>query len=401
MSMSDHIAGPRYLSMAARLGDRLCQDALWDGDRCSWGGAAMEPVDRDWANVWRTAGPTIYEGTAGIALFLGRLHSFTGGTQHADAARGAMRQAISRVETIPPGAAYGFYAGRLGIAFAAEAVGRLCRTPHLLETASRLAKEALDADVATQESDVISGLAGAIPALIALSARLSDDGLLVAALRCGEALLSREKQHPHGSSWPATWDTTGPDLVGYSHGTAGIAVGLLELHAISGDGRFRMGADRAHTYERHWFDPVQGNWPDLRFLGSQPGAQPGFPVYWCHGACGIGFARLRVAAITGDPVLRAEAETAVATTARMLDALAGGSAAGGFDANFSLCHGMAGNADLMLSAADQLDDPELRRRAYLVGDLGIARHGSSSAWPCGVPGGGETPGLLLGLAGIG
>ncbi|MDR3531448.1 MAG: lanthionine synthetase LanC family protein, partial [Rhodopila sp.] len=47
------------------------------------------------------------------------------------------------------------------------------------------------------------------------------------------------------------------------------------------------------------------------------------------------------------------------------------------------------------------DDPELRRRAYLVGDLGIARHGSSSAWPCGVPGGGETPGLLLGLAGIG
>ena len=37
-----------------------------------------------------------------------------------------------------------------------------------------------------------------------------------------------------------------------------------------------------------------------------------------------------------------------------------------------------------------------------VGQLGISKYDQGrAAWPCGVPGGGETPNLMLGLAGIG
>ena len=401
MSVSEALADSRYLAVATALGDQLCRDALWDGDRCTWGGAAVEPVDGEWTTIWHTGGPSIYEGTAGIALFLARLSILTGQSRHADAALGAMRQAIARVEVVPHGAEFGFYAGCLGIAFAADTVGRLCEVPQLLDAAARLAATTVNIDVAGQASDVISGLAGAVPVLLGLATRLSNESLRTAGLRCGEALLSRAKQYPYGWSWPAIWDAGGPELVGHSHGTAGIAVALLELFAATGDARFRHGADRAHDYERHWYDPAQRNWPDLRFGASSPKIQPSYPVYWCHGAAGIGFSRLRAFAITGDPRLRSEAEIAVSTTARLIDMLAGGPGQGSSDANFSLCHGMAGNADLMLFGAELLGDAECCRRAYLVGDVGIARHGSANAWPCGVPNGGETPGLLLGLAGIG
>jgi hypothetical protein len=47
------------------------------------------------------------------------------------------------------------------------------------------------------------------------------------------------------------------------------------------------------------------------------------------------------------------------------------------------------------------DSIEASPLAYRVADAGIERYAARGApWPCGV-GGGETPGLMLGLAGIG
>jgi lantibiotic modifying enzyme len=63
--------------------------------------------------------------------------------------------------------------------------------------------------------------------------------------------------------------------------------------------------------------------------------------------------------------------------------------------DFSLCHGAAGAADVLLYGAR---DMGLARR---IGDIGIERHHlTTTGFPCGVPHG-EAPGLLIGLAGIG
>ena len=70
--------------------------------------------------------------------------------------------------------------------------------------------------------------------------------------------------------------------------------------------------------------------------------------------------------------------------------------------SFSLCHGIAGNAELFLEAADVLGDAQWLGVAEAIGVRGIEYyHHARRRWPCGVQGGGETPGLLLGLAGIG
>jgi hypothetical protein len=63
--------------------------------------------------------------------------------------------------------------------------------------------------------------------------------------------------------------------------------------------------------------------------------------------------------------------------------------------DFSLCHGAAGASDVLLYSADESG------LAARIGDAGIARHHMTGAgFPCGTPLG-ETPGLFIGLAGIG
>ena len=69
---------------------------------------------------------------------------------------------------------------------------------------------------------------------------------------------------------------------------------------------------------------------------------------------------------------------------------------------YSLCHGLGGNAELFIAAADTLGDGRYRDVAEAVGDRGIqAVHLNRNPWPCGVVDGGETPNLMLGTAGIG
>ena len=116
---------------------------------------------------------------------------------------------------------------------------------------------------------------------------------------------------------------------------------------------------------------------------------------WCHGAPGIGLSRLRVFELTKDKTSAHEAEIAGATTMRYL------ARPQTAQSGYSLCHGCAGNADFLLEAARVLRNGAFRRAAEEIGRQGIAAFEQSRMpWPCGVLGGGETPNLLLGTAGI-
>ena len=74
---------------------------------------------------------------------------------------------------------------------------------------------------------------------------------------------------------------------------------------------------------------------------------------------------------------------------------------GGQD-NFSLCHGLTGNADLLIYASQVLEDQSHLSLVNQIGEAGIARYRKAKLpWPCGVPQAGESPNLMMGLAGIG
>jgi lantibiotic modifying enzyme len=188
-------------------------------------------------------------------------------------------------------------------------------------------------------------------------------------------------------------------LTGFSHGTAGIAWALLELFLGTGKVEYRTAALHAFAYERIEFSRQHANWPDFRTMNERtpPGTgEPSYSVAWCHGAPGIGLSRLRAYAILKDKNCLAETEVALATTRQLLSTVSLA------NQNFSLCHGAGGNAELPLDAGEALDRQSLKAAAEEVGWYGIETYlKARRSWPCGVVPGGETPNLMLGLAGIG
>lgn len=395
----------QFLAVADALGARLCRDAVWDGRRCNWLGDSMEFVDGSWQVAHRSFGPDLYGGTSGIALFLARLFAATGERLFRKTAVGALEQSLSRWSVLAAPFRSGFYSGLTGAAYALVQCAPLLGEERFRAAAVAAFREILADEIRPEALDVVAGSAGAIPVFLGLQSLLGSGDLSALARRHGENLLATARRHGDALSWTTLpgADPAQPDLTGFSHGTAGIAWSLLELKAATGDARFGEAAESAFRYERRAFDPRQGNWPDFRGAQQGPGGAPawGCSLAWCHGAPGVALSRARAFRLTGSAEARNEATVAIATTER-------GVRQGMINpgADFSLCHGLAGNAECA-SVSARILGPGASIGTMTGADLDLARfgaeryHADRAPWPCGVPGGGENPSLMLGLAGIG
>ncbi|MDJ0944430.1 MAG: lanthionine synthetase LanC family protein [Kiloniellales bacterium] len=391
------------LETALAIGLRLTEEAMWHRDRCTWLGpeagpeAASQVVTR---TTYRTLGPDLYAGSSGLALFLAQLHVATDHPAARKAALGAIAQAYSTLQAVPPAVRFGLYAGWSGIALAAVRVGTLLDTPEWIEKALALLGQLAREDPRQAEPDLLAGVAGGVVALLVLWEALDEAALLEMALRQGDVLLAAAEPADAGRSWTSVSHPENPGLTGFSHGASGIGYALFELFAATGDARYLDVAQAAFDYERLWYDPDAANWPDLRGrLHQKPetGSSPPFQTAWCHGAPGIALARLRAYARFCDERHRDEALTALDTTACAVEA-----GLSSQNHNYSLCHGMAGNADILLCGHRILDEdrPDDIGLVHRVAGLGIQLYSrAGNVWPCGIPE--ETPGLMLGLAGIG
>ncbi|MFL6231929.1 MAG: lanthionine synthetase LanC family protein [Thermoanaerobaculia bacterium] len=287
-----------------------------------------------------------------------------------------------RAEEVEPQSRIGAWSGWSGLALAVLEGAGLLGEDSLREPALALLGRIAAGEVDLRGLDVLAGCAGAIPVL--LRARKSFDGpdaFLDAAVRLGDSLIERAERSEVGWSWgdpPPPGSKQKGNLTGFSHGAGGIGWSLFELWHASGEERFRRAGEEALRYERHWYDPERRNWPDLRDpeLSGSPADAPAFMTAWCHGAPGIGLGRLRVWEITGDEACRAEAEAALATTA---ESVLGGPEMS--QTNYSLCHGLGGNCDVLLQGTRVLGRPEWRQRAEEIG-----RRGSRPATPSSSPG---------------
>jgi len=389
------------LDTCERVVARLDDDAFWYGERCNWmGGEALDPARGQVGLGHSALGPSVYGGTSGVALFLAEFHAVQDNSRGSELAVGAIRHALSTIELVPEERRLGLYAGWLGIAYAAARIGALLGEAGLIDEAVKLVGDTLELGMPQAEFDLVSGRAGGIVALLAVGEAVRDESLVERATLLGDELLESAETSERGLAWASPELPAQPCLTGLSHGAAGGAYALLELAAATGEDRFREGAEAAFAYERSWFDADAGNWPDLRDQPRRVGKE-GYPLpclaLWCHGAPGIALSRLRAVGLLDDHILRREALVALATTREtIVDAVETGIG------NFSLCHGIAGNADVLLDGVraglGDASDLDLLRQAAELGAERYARAGR--AWPCGTHAA-ETPSLMLGLAGIG
>ncbi len=377
------------LSAARRMGERLLRLSFAGPEETHW--LTLEHATPGGWRLWQ-AGPDLYLGLAGVALSLGYLGALTGDETFTRAARGALHSQAHLIEQdasrVP---CLGILNGWGGVLYALTHLGVLWGERQYLDRAEAWLERLPPLVERDEELDLGIGSAGCILALLALAEHRPSELLWRTARACGDRLLARAQRQEHGVGWvvPVADHRA---LGGMSHGAAGICLALLRLAAATGDQRYRQTALAGLAFERSLFSTAERNWLDLRTDAPEAGGAHGggerFMTAWCHGAPGIGLARLAGLSVLDDDEVRAEIRAAVATTL-----------ARGFGQNHSLCHGDLGNADFLLEAARVLGDGALRERIYRAAGgvlQSLEQHGPLYGLQSNI----ETPGLMVGIAGL-
>jgi type 2 lantibiotic biosynthesis protein LanM len=380
----------RLFSAARAVADRLVETAIHGQEDVTWIGLELT-AGQNWDIT--PLGIDLYGGLPGMALFLAYSGALLREERYTTLARKTLNSIMRQVELLRSELPeIGGLEGWGGLLYTLTHLAVLWDDAGLLSQAEDIV--AVLAGFVDQDEtfEVVGGAAGAIGSLLAFYRCMPSDRALAAAIACGDHLITSAQPVPQGGrpmegglGWVIARFGPHP-LAGFGHGAAGIAWALLELAGVTGNERYRVAARQAIEYERGLYSPEAQNWPDLRQGDSD---SPGFMVAWCHGAAGIGLARLRALPHLDDTKLDDEIRVALHTTL-----------ARGFGRTHCLCHGDMGNLDLLLEASRTLNEHRWRvqidRLAAMILDS-IDRHG----WQCGGPRSVELPGLMLGLAGIG
>ncbi|RWA75334.1 MAG: type 2 lantipeptide synthetase LanM [Mesorhizobium sp.] len=370
--------------------ERAC---IRGSDCAAWIGAeSLGESDR-----WQAApmAADLYSGLSGIALFFAAHALVTGSEASRKIALDSLafprliltgRNAQRTARNIGIGGATGI----CSIIYAFSTISKLLQEEALLDDARRmttfLTSDLIEAD---RQLDVLGGSAGAILSLLRLQRDSPGDEVLQAAIGCADHLMAlpRYQNGLGGRSWIGQ-APGGLALAGMSHGASGFAYALGCLAAKTNRSDLRVAAVECIEYENSNFDAALCNWPNLHRKGVVS-----FTSQWCHGAAGIGLARvgLRKCGILSENAIDRDIQRAADGVmkdglSRPLD---------------TLCCGTLGNIEFLLIAAVELMQGELMRagKVHLMHVVGQARATGDYRWSNSDKR--FNLGLFRGLAGVG
>lgn len=331
---------------------------------------------------------SLYSGSAGICLFLAYLDAIQPKAEFRQAAERALAHAIEQRDTTMIGA----FQGTAGLIYLLTHLAQLWGKPDLLNLASELCDELVPLIGQDHYYDIMHGAAGVIPVMLGL-AQASGKGM-TCAIACGQHLLQQAIRLDETLSWSCNPELARGNLTGFSHGASGIGWALIRLGCHTNQPEYITAGRQAFAYEATQFDAVERNWYDLRTsVMTKQFSRPKFAHFWCSGAAGIGLSRIDSWAALGrtdEDILR-EAYTALGTTFRNFHKLS----------DDSLCHGKAGNAELLLRFSKLVNEPYMQMEANVQATAQWRNFENARRWSCGAGGSDVLPDLMNGLAGIG
>ena len=384
-------SGSAFASEADRIAAEISEHAIRRGGSAAW-------IGLDWmedAEVFQLTplGPDLYNGVAGIAVFLAAHSAVANHAPSAELALAALihlrwklkdRNAARFARSLGIGGATGLGS----LIYALAVISRSLDNADVLADAHAAAALMTDDLIAADKRlDALGGSAGAILGLLRLYRDTEAPDVLARAVRCGDHLLQQERVGPEGlRSWVG--HGLGKNaLNGMSHGAAGFALALASLAAATGRDDFQQAADESLAFENSSYDAGRHNWPDRRHADA-----PGWACRWCHGAPGIGLARAAL--------LKRASMDATLLKDDIRHALAGVDQAWPTELD-TLCCGTLGNVEFLCEAGDVLSRPDIRQAAAekLAAVVRAAGSAGDYRWNTGKRR--FNLGLFRGLAGVG
>ncbi|MBE9913637.1 type 2 lantipeptide synthetase LanM [Paenibacillus donghaensis] len=324
----------------------------------------------------------MYNGLGGYVLYLAQLTHITCDQQYREMAQqllNAMQSnkleldkasGLHKEVTISTSA----FLGEGAHVYALIYSGLLWKDDTLLEIAKDRLPVLMRAIEQETEYDIIAGLAGCIIVLLRVYEALRDVAYLHVAQAAGERLYTLMEElnfdagstiDPDGLTNQQVVDnhsTTNSQvlLTGLSHGSAGLAWAFTWLARLSNNHsnqstcqQYLIMANRLLIYENHYYSEIEQNWRDLRYTDRHV-----FADFWCHGAPGIALARAEIMSHLEDMNLL-QAQEWEFVTQDYKNALQTLLNRGNKYNSFCLCHGILGNADILLHLSKLMNDPNL------------------------------------------
>ena len=384
-----HLTPEALVEQSVQIARELRQKAIYTGEgSATW----ISLIYREEAQQYEMLpmGLRLFDGCSGVALFLAGLTKITQDKSHRDLALATIAPILRGIKfdcdrlTGEIGIGGGMGAGAL--------IYTLVRASQMLDTdlvaparqvAATITKERIDRD---RTFDLLGGSAGTILGLLALYQIEPDEAILERAIACGRHLLASRTASPSGHR---AWITGKQSmLTGFSHGAAGIAYALARLFAVTKDEAFLTAAIESNAYEASVFIPEQNNWPDFRY----PRTTKGYSCWnsWCHGASGIGLARVAELGILPEETIEADILAAIATAQTYP-----------LERIDQLCCGNLGRVEFLLNAAQKLNRPELQAIALERTSQVVARANRKGKFGLNWETGPYDPSFFQGTSGIG
>ncbi|QWF15529.1 type 2 lanthipeptide synthetase LanM family protein [Lysobacter capsici] len=388
-SSSDDDAHRRLaLDTAIALGDELLRLSFNGRGERAW----FQPEYRNRPEPsLAPMGLTLYEGLPGVLLMFAELGAQSGLLRFTRAADSVLTACRRQLREDPHAlASIGPWSGYSGWMYALLVVARRWQRADLLDEAASMVPRIADRIAADRDFDLISGAAGALRVLLELQRLRPSAQTLTAINACAAHLIEHAQRGDDGAWWrcPASPER---GLGGFAHGNAGIGAALAGHATLTGDDAALQLAREALRYERNAYRRRGQRWYDL-FEHAAP--SDGCPDAasdihsWCHGAPGVGFARLLLPESLRDAAWREDLRQCIASTRES-----------GLNGGHCLCHGQWGNLDLLIQHAALRGDRDALAECRALGAALIEQ--AHPHWHCGGRSPRERPlGLMVGLAGI-
>jgi lantibiotic modifying enzyme len=182
-------------------------------------------------------------------------------------------------------------------------------------------------------------------------------------------------------------------LTGFSHGASGFAYAMMSLAQETNSLEFRNAAEQCVEFENDVYSNEGKNWPDFRYSRGYPYGETNFLRYWCHGAPGIGLARIGMRKF-GNYYPKISEQSINIAVDQILD-----NWPSVWDQN---CCGNMGNIQLLLEVATGFNDPNLLQnvRVKVTSIINRSKINGRYSFPLGSENK-YNLGMFIGVSGIG
>ncbi len=252
--------------------------------------------------VWRfqTMGRYLYDGVAGIAVFLMAFAKTKGMDSYKELRENVIQGMFQYTDTVIKDSTRldskntGIMNGESSIVYAYLLLNQICPHKKLLEYAEKHAEIVRNLIEEDSWYDILDGNAGAVMAMVHLYKITGKDIYLKTAEHAADCLLAHGVQMKKGIGWVIPGQEQ--PLAGFAHGNSGIMLAFARLWDVSKKPCYYQVVQQAKEYEDSLFQEKTGNWKDVR--GGNKIENPEITA-WCHGAGGILAAGTAVDCILG------------------------------------------------------------------------------------------------------